>query len=386
MFTKQEKKSENEQSEKEKNETLLMNDLKSIFSRTYHVKNLQASLMVGSVSRTVKASYSNFDTETVIRTTVTAPNYGIDYIEYRTQPEKYYPQEEKTVKANHKWLIAFNTVEDANKCSQFLTNFHKSYVSMFDKKEPREENLFYIERVSIEETLCKLVEAKNCPAEVLANFDIFNKYYNFYNHSNELIRYPFAAYATVYANQWVKTEKNYNWLDKQAKDISYKEIVDYFKIIAKQTKTTPLIFDINFRSLVQLLAILSPIVSIETLQEKIPHIKDIEYNPYGFTVGVTSEEEKLYVVETLEKEGLIISNISTKYPNKYLIWVITGSEYRATSDDLAYPNCMQQYWVNRASYGQNQKNKAVTSSLTQNGLFKAKEIEEEDINKNTYKI
>ncbi len=104
------------------------------------------------------------------------------------------------------------------------------------------------------------------------------------------------------------------------------------------------------------------------------------------SVGAANEEERSYVVESLEKDGLIISNISKKSPNKYLIWVISGSEYKATSNDLAYPNCMQQYWVNRANYCQNPKNIVTTSNVTQIGLFNNKKLDEEESIPYTFKI
>ncbi|MBI2786686.1 MAG: hypothetical protein HYX60_10490 [Legionella longbeachae] len=178
---------------------------------------------------------------------------------------------------------------------------------------------------------------------------MFDKYYEFENYSGKTIKYPVAAYAAIYDDKWVEVPHIYSWLDQQKQPISYKKVIQRFEEVEKNTTAKIPTYDIDFRALIQILAILLPENSVESIKSRYLDLNDVCSNPYGVTIGVKNHTEAQALLKPLNEDGVFISNINKKsYSEKYLLWVICSAKYMPNEKQLSRPELMQIYWQVRA--------------------------------------
>lgn len=90
--------------------------------------------------------------------------------------------------------------------------------------------------------------------------------YQFETYDGKTIDYPVAAYAAVYANEWVVPSNTMEWIRQQSSPISYRSVIERF---AQMTKGPTNIFHVEFRCMVQIVATIGNPISADILKYKI---------------------------------------------------------------------------------------------------------------------
>ena len=145
---------------------------------TKEFNNIDYKVTSGKLFRTTNAHYRHTDfrvkrEEGICRTTITASEFPVKYIEYRTTPEMDLGEESngssyRSIEATHQWIIAFRTKENAAKYGKLISHFSPYNPHLFNKTIDF-SNVFYISLKTIDRTLHTLVEKGCCPEEAINN-------------------------------------------------------------------------------------------------------------------------------------------------------------------------------------------------------------------------